>query len=297
MLRYLKNTNLVFLTAIVAGLVFPVLSSYLVDFVLLSLIVIMTFSTTQITLELINLRKQAPQVLAAFLTNYIFLTGVIIISSSLLLTDPDLMAGFVIMAAVPPAIAVIPFTGMLKGDTSLSLISSTLLYLLSPILAPLIIYLFAGFTGIDITSLIKVLVELILLPLLFSRIIIRLGFYERIKGDQDIIINCFFFILIYAVVGVNQHVFFQDLGMVGIVSTICFLRTFASGTFVYLLTKAMKVEEKPAISYMLFGSYKNLGLTATIALALLGERACIPAAICIPFEIFLFTYYTRVVRD
>jgi BASS family bile acid:Na+ symporter len=293
----LRNTNAVFISAIIAGLALPALSDFFVGYVLLALIIIMTFSTTQITLSFADLKGQLRQVFSAFLVNYVFLSGIIVLSSWILLEDPDLIAGFVIMAAVPPAIAVVPLTGLLRGNTSLSLISSTFLYLLSPILAPLIVYLAAGFTGIDVLALIKVLVELILLPLLFSRMLMRLKPYQRIKEDQIIIINACFFILIYAVVGVNRGVFFRDFSMVALVSGICILRTFASGTIIYLLAKGTRVENASAVSYTLFGSYKNLGLTATMALALLGERACIPAAICIPFEILLLSYFSWLTRQ
>jgi BASS family bile acid:Na+ symporter len=290
----MKNRNIVFLSAVGAGLLFPALSFYLIDAVLISLVIIMTLSLAQIVFEPIYIKKQARQAFVAFLMNYVLLTGIILLSTRLL-TDPDLIVGFVVMAAVPPAIAVIPFTNFLRGDAFLSLVSSTLLYLISPILVPLIVHLGAGFKGIDTTSLIKVLVELIILPIGLSRIIIRLDFYERIKRSQDVIINFFFFILIYAVVGVNQRAFFQDT--IGIISAICFLRTFVVGTFVHSLAKFLGIDEKTAITYTLFSSYKNLGLTATMALALVGERACIPAAVCIPFEVFLFTYYSKVFKS
>ncbi len=47
---------------------------------------------------------------------------------------------FVVMAAVPPAIAVLPLTRLLNGDVRLSLYSEALCYLASLVLMPAIIF-------------------------------------------------------------------------------------------------------------------------------------------------------------
>jgi predicted Na+-dependent transporter len=51
---------------------------------------------------------------------------------------------------------------------------------------------------------------------------------------------------------------------------------------------------------VLFASYKNLGLTATLAIALFEPVVAVPATICIVFEvvwvIFLVRFYERTVK-
>jgi len=44
--------------------------------------------------------------------------GVTLTLSLLLVGDPALRTGFVLLVAVPPAVAVIPFTLFLKGNTT-----------------------------------------------------------------------------------------------------------------------------------------------------------------------------------
>jgi len=57
------------------------------------------------------------------------------------------------------------------------------------------------------------------------------------------------------------------------------------------------VPVRERIPYVLFSSFKNLGLTATVAIALFEPVVAIPAAICIVFEVlwtmFLLRYYPR----
>jgi len=287
----LKNTNFVFLTALSLGLLAPNLASILVDYVLIVLIVIMTLSTTQIALGYPELKKQSKKVFWAFAVHYLLLSGIILIASFKLLSDPYLIAGFIIMAAVPPAIAVIPLTKLLEGDVSLSLIANTVIYLGSPFIAPVIVYVAGSEIGIDTSRLIEALLELIVLPLIFSRILKRMRFYSEVRVYEIHIINLCFFILIYSVVGVNRGFFFRS-DIVYMVTLVGILRTFLSGSLVFVISKFAGVEKSSAISYTLLGSFKNLGLTAIMALTLLGEKASIPAVICIPLELLSFTYFS-----
>lgn len=296
--EYIENTNLMLTTAIIVGLLFPAFSRGMVGYVVFYLIVIMTLTTAQIKLgELEDLRGDIKQVFTSFLISYGFLSGTIFFLTLLLISNPDLKAGFIMMVAMPSAVAIIPFTNLSKGNERLSLISSSFIYLLSPVMASLIIYLFLGFKEINALRFIEVLVELILLPLFLSRLIPKVKFYGEIKKAQDIVVNLCFFALIYSIVGVNRHIFFGEPQIVFIVSTICFLRTFVTGTLVYLGARWIKVEKRTAITYTFFGSFKNMGVTATMALALINEVATIPAAIGIPFEILAFVYLGRLIKS
>ena len=65
-----------------------------------------------------------------------------------------------------------------------------------------------------------------------------------------------------------------------------------------ILLRRSGVPKQSRISYVLFASYKNLGLTATLAIALFEPIVAVPATICIVFEviwvIFLIRYYPGV---
>jgi BASS family bile acid:Na+ symporter len=105
-------------------------------------------------------------------------------------------SGFVILAAVPPAVAVIPFTFFLKGDTDFSLIGTISAYLGALLITPLMVLLFIGTSFVDHLKLMIITIELIFAPLLFARILIMTGIarlIEPIKGD---ITNWSFFLVI-----------------------------------------------------------------------------------------------------
>ncbi|MFQ5974912.1 MAG: bile acid:sodium symporter family protein [Candidatus Hydrothermarchaeales archaeon] len=296
--KYVEDINLVLTLAVVAGLFYPVFSEFFIAYIVLLLIVIMTLSTAQIKFgELEDIRREFKQVLTGFLISYGFVSGIVFALTIIFISDPNLKAGFIIMAAVPSAVAVIPLTGILKGNQRLSLISSSFIYVMSPLMATIIIFLGLGSKVVDPVIFIKVLLELILLPLVLSRLLIRLKSYPEIKKVQKTAINLCFFVLIYGVVGVNRDVYFGKPYIVLMVSGICFFRTFVSGTVIYLLARWRKVDRSSTITYALFGTFKNMGIAATMALVLINKEAMIPAAIAIPFEIMTFVYLSKLVGD
>jgi BASS family bile acid:Na+ symporter len=100
-----------------------------------------------------------------------------------------------------------------------------------------------------------------------------------------------FFLIIYTVIGMNRSVFLRHFDILIIVSSIAFLRTFVSGHIVDVFSRLVGTGRERRMSYVLFGSFKNLGLAAAIAIVLFNERAAIPAAVTIPFELLFFIWF------
>lgn len=290
--RYLKNSNLVFLIAFLLGLTFGDYASLLKECILPALVLIMSLSTTQITLfEIIHVKKYISDILFVFLTNYFFLSGMILLLNYLLIKDRDLYAGFVVMAAIPSAVAVLPFTYLLKGEMMVSLIGSASLYLLALIVAPLISFQFLEVGRIEPLKLISVLVQMILIPFIVSRVLLKWKVFHQIKENTNILVNLAFFLIIYVVIGMNRSTFLSHFDILILVSSIAFLRTFVSGHLVDLFSRLAGTGRERRMSYVLFGSFKNLGLAAAISIVLFNERAAIPAAVTIPFEILFFIWF------
>lgn len=295
--RVLKNTNFMFLFATVIAFVYPDMAIYLEKYMVFALIFLMTFSLTDVRLRGLDIRADLRSIAVALMLNYVFLSGIIMVLTILLIRDVSLFRGFVVMAAIPPAIATVPLSTLLKGDTRLALIANALIYILSILLVPVILLISIGTSTVEPLQMMVVLMELIILPLIVSRAIIRIPYYEILKRDQSILINLGFFIVIYVVIGLNRDILLHESSMLLLVSVIAFMRTFFSGTLVHKICGIFNVPFERKVTYTLFGSYKNLGLAATIALLLFGVRATIPSAVCILFEVFMFTYFSVLIRE
>src|SRR3989442_5345939 len=100
-----------------------------------ALILGMTFSLTEISISGISPREELRRFLLAFGMSYVVLSG-LILSFAVLSPDPQIRNGWVLMAAVPPAIAVVPITSILKRDTRRALIAFALLFVLGLRLLP-----------------------------------------------------------------------------------------------------------------------------------------------------------------
>lgn len=80
----------------------------------------------------------------------------------------------------------------------------------------------------------------------------------------------------------------------------CVIRTFGTGLGVEFVLRRLGTPKEDRISSVLFSSYKNLGLTATLAIALFEPVVAVPATIGIVLEvvwvIFLLRFYPKVPR-
>jgi BASS family bile acid:Na+ symporter len=290
--RFLKNSNLVFLAAFFFGLIFGGYASLLKEFLLPALVLIMSLATTRISLfHLTGVRPYLRDILVAFMINYLFLSGIILLANQIIVRDHDLYVGFVVMAAIPSAVAVLPFTYVLEGEMMVSFFGSIGLYLFALVMAPVISLTLLDVARIDLPRLIYALALMILLPFLISRILSKWKILHRLREETGILVNLAFFLIIYVVIGMNRSVFLSHFDILIAVSFIAFLRTFFSGHLVDFLSRLAGTGRGRRMSYVLFGSFKNLGLSAAIAVVLFNERAAIPSAVAIPFEILFFVWF------
>ena len=104
----------------------------------IALIIAMTLSLTQINLKKVRFEKNI--LIIPIIINFGLLTSVILLLGWFF--PDEIWKGFVVIAAVPPAIAIVPMTKILKGDIEFSLFSLSFTYIISVILTPLIIFIF-----------------------------------------------------------------------------------------------------------------------------------------------------------
>src|SRR5438034_4076834 len=155
-----------------------------------ALIVAMTFALTEIRLTGLRAKVEARPFTAAAFWNYVVLTG-IILGFAVLTPDPALRNGWVVMAAVPSAIAVVPLTSIVKGNVRSSLVSSALLYLLALILVPAITLGFAD-RAVPASEIAVQTFLQIGVPLLASRVLVRI---PAIRVIRPLGVNISFLVL------------------------------------------------------------------------------------------------------
>ncbi|MBM4146741.1 MAG: hypothetical protein FJ240_10810 [Nitrospira sp.] len=282
----LRNRNFILILSLATGLIWGQGAQWTEKTTLPALAIVMTLSVMGITGDTFrSLRTFITPALTGIVMNYIVLGGIILVLSKLFIRDEALWIGFVILAAVPPAVAVIPFTFFLKGDTDFSLIGTISAYLGALLITPLMVLLFIGTSFVDPVKLMIITIELIFAPLLFARILIMTGIarlIEPIKGD---ITNWSFFLVSYTIVGLNQQVFLTQTLSLLPVAIISFASTFLLGWIIGLFCKIARLDKKKTTSIVLLGTLKNYGLAGGLALSFFDTKTALPSTVSVVFMI------------
>ena len=187
--------------------------------------------------------------------------------------------GFVLLAAVPPAVAVIPFSVFLRGNGPLSLFGTVGAYLGALAIMPLIAFGLLSPAAFDPFKLLMIILELIVLPLAVSRLLIQKGMKERIEPYRGTITNWSFFVVLYTLIGLNRDIILgQTLTLLPIAS-IAIITMFILGFLIDWVLSLFHIPKETRTSLVLLGTLKNQGMAGGLALTLFSQEAALPAAV------------------
>jgi BASS family bile acid:Na+ symporter len=226
--------------------------------------------------------------LLGIVMNYIVLGSIIIGLSTLMIRNEAIWTGLVLIAAVPPAVAIIPFTGILKGNQTLSLFGTVGAHLGGLVITPLIALGLLGAASFDPYKLLMTLLILIVLPLIISRLLIRKGIKEQVTPYRGPITNWTFFFLFYTMVGLNRDLLLGHTSIVFPIATILIITTFILGFLIDRVGGLLHVPRETRTSLVLLGTLKNQANAGGLALTFFSQEAALPAAIS---SIVMITYF------
>ena len=288
MIRLLNNRNFIFLLAITFGLVLPQAAEWTKILMMPALALVMTLATINVPNDyFLKPRAILKPSLAGILMTYVILSGAILFVSALLIHDKNLWIGFVLIAAVPPAVAVIPFTAILEGNVSSTLSGTVASYLAALLIMPLMFWIFIGTGFDDPYKLVRIMLLLIVLPLVLSRMIIYFNWQDRLAPVRGLLTDWGFFIVLYSIIGVNRDLIFSRPFSILPVAGVVFATTFILGWAIQKTCVLFKVDKKNIISLVLQGTLKNQGIAGGLAIALFAKEAAVPSAI---YSIFMILY-------
>lgn len=286
MFRLLRNRDFILILALTLGLAGGAWARYTEPAVLPLLAVVMTLATMGVEGAVFRSpRALAVPALVGILMNFGVLGGTLLGLKTLIITNEAFSRGFVILATVPPAVAVIPFTALLKGDSSYSLIGSIGCYLGALIITPLAALALLGTNEIQPGKLVIILLELILAPLAASRLLLWTGASRRLEPVKGTITNWSFFLITYTIVGLNRDLFlYQPLSLAPVV-LVAMATTFLLGGLIQAAGRLLGLNPAMVVSLMLLGTLKNYALAGGLALTLFDQYTALPATVSTVFMI------------
>jgi BASS family bile acid:Na+ symporter len=284
----LRSRTFLSISALAIGLLWGDGAHWTKGLTLPVLAIIMTLSTMGVSGSAFrSFRAFFTLAVSGIAMNYFVLGGLLLALNALFIHDEALRAGFVILAAVPPAVAVIPFTAFLKGDGEFSLIGTIGAYLGALLIMPLIVLAFIGPGLIDPSHLIVIMAELILAPLIVSRFLIRIRMDSRLESIKGAITNWSFFLITYTIIGLNRELILTEPLFLLPVALIAVASTFLLGWVIEVIGKLAHVSPKTLVSLILLGTLKNYGLAGGLALTLFTKETSVPATVS---SVFMIVY-------
>jgi BASS family bile acid:Na+ symporter len=277
---FLRNRNVIFLLAMAVGLLLPQAARVTQHLVLPALALAMALSTMEIESSVFRRpRSLIYPALLGVIMNYIILGNVIIGMAALMIRDEALWTGFVLLAAVPPAVAVIPFSVFLRGNGLLSLFGTVGAYLGALAIMPLIAFGLLRSTAFDPFKLLIAIFILIVLPLAVSRLLSQRRLKERIEPYRGTITNWSFFVVLYALVGLNRDLILGHTLTFLPVALIAFSTSFILGFLIDWVLGLFHIPKDTRTSLVLLGTLKNQGMSGGLALTLFNQETAIPSAV------------------
>ncbi len=241
-----------------------------------ALAALMTFSLAGVPLR--GFGASLRTVPLAFALSFGLLPALLLLAA--LLTSPLLWEGWAILIAVPPAVSIIPFTAILRGNVRASVASNALIYLVSLAVTPLLALLLLG-VGVDPLRLMLTVLVLILLPLGLSRLVREAA---PSPGGVRLLRNLSFAPLTFFIGAANRQALLANPGLALEALLASILVVAVAAGIVWVAFRHLSADLR--ITLVLFSSYKNAGLAATIALALLTPTAVLVPTMMILFQIF-----------
>ena len=233
------------------------------------LALMMTLSLSRIPMKNLNPITNWRSVLRAIILGMV-ISSLIPLAGYYLLKGTDFATesmGLVFIAATPFAASVAPLSYILNGDMEHAARGTIIIYLLSLVWIPFIIWATLG-EVVDMTNVVITVVEIIGVPLVLSRFLTKVNIS---KDFMAIFLNCCIFLLVW--LSVSSTRFPSDLGILVAFLLVAALRTFFLGNLVEVSEKRMGIHWKQRVTDILMTSYKNKGIAIAMCVATLGPLA------------------------
>jgi BASS family bile acid:Na+ symporter len=287
----LQNRNIIFLLSLVLGFAWDTGAKYTQQLIIPGLAIVMTLSSMGISSDTFRSPKSLVSssllgVIANFLLHGVILVGL----TTSLIKDRAFWNGFILLAAVPPAVAVIPFALFLRGNMELALLGTIGAYLGALVITPLIALAFLGTGFISPMKLLLILGELIIGPLVVSRILVSTGLSKKIDPYKGPITNWSFFLVIYIITGLNRDIFIQQPLSIVPVAIVAILTTFVLGWIIEKIGNSLGFEKSMVTSFELLATFKNYGLSGALALVFFNPQTAVPSTVTSAIGILYFIW-------
>ena len=253
----MRDRNFLLIAALVLGFLLGKRAQGLAPLSLPALAVAMTASLTGVVAsDFKSWRKVARATVLSIVLTYVVNGLLTLLLARLLVADPELWLGFVLLAATPSGIAVIPFSYVLGGDTVFALVGSMAAYLSAIVIMPLMVTALAGSAVVNPLKLVTILVQLVLIPLALSRLINASPLKSRMAGWRGTIVNWTFALVILIVTALNRDSVLRQPQILLVLGSIALATNFGLSVVLEWLLKRLHFSRATRLTTVMMGTVK-----------------------------------------
>lgn len=261
--------------AVVLGFVWPGPGFLIKPFLVYILMIIMTLSGLKINLA--DLR-QVPKMW----WQYLLILGLIFILPSAFIflfknfLTKEIYVGLILAAAAPAAVSVVAITQILGGESIKALVVTTLTHLLSPLMIPVLVLIFARqAVAVDFWAMLVYIAKIVLIPLAAAQIIRYFKwheFFDKLSTNGNTIL---LMLLIWGIIAPARDLVWQNKFQVVLAAGIVLLLLIVE----IVLSVWLGRTKREDITWVVVDIYKNFTISSLIALQMFGPLAVLGSVV------------------
>lgn len=213
----------------------------------------------------------------------------------LFINDTHLWTGWVMLSSVPCAISVVVCTLVMRGDTKMSVLALTGIYVVAIALTPLITHFLLG-DSVNPLEVLKYIVLFIAVPFALSFLVKRMHLHSTTKS---VFINLMMLLLVLVGMGSRRDYIINDFDVVLLLIGACIIRIFlVSFAFLFAFKKA-GVKRDNAVVYLSMIAWKNSGMSISMTMALFAATmpdAVLPCIVSLVMEAAWFAVMSKAIE-
>ncbi|MBR7124235.1 MAG: hypothetical protein IKC93_05140 [Candidatus Methanomethylophilaceae archaeon] len=280
------------ISAIVISLLIDTVDVPSSTLIIVVLMVQMTLSMDGLKLSLKDIKENNRDAIISVLMTYVLNTLVTLAIGALFLpVNEAIWYGWVMLASMPCAIAVVMAAVITKEDLNVSFVGVTATYVVGIVVTPLLSFELLG-DAVNPLEILKYLILFIVIPLILSRPLERFNLPRTVKVP---IINLMMFIMIFLSVNSNRGFLIDDVTFAGLILIVAIFRVVMLSVLSHFALKAVKVPNDRRTTMMVMGVWKNTGLSVSMSMLLLAStpESVIPCFMSMMVECIWFSIITR----
>lgn len=280
------------ISAIIISLLMDTLDIPSSILIIVVLMVQMTLSMDGLRLSVSDLRDNSRDAILSVILTFIVNTAVTLAIGAIFIpTERSIWYGWVILASMPCAVAVVTAAMLTSERVDTSFVGVTATYLAGIAITPVLSFILIG-DAVNPLEILKYIVLFILIPLILSRPLGRLELKRTVKVP---IINMMMFIMIFLSVNSNHEYITSEPGFILGIFAVVVLRVLLLMLFTHIILKVAKVPDDRRTVLLVMGVWKNTGLSVSMCMLLLSStpESVIPCFLSMIVECIWFSIVTR----